>query len=562
MKLKKIAFLFFCALMLSAIEVNSQQIKDSLNYYRGIANKSKKTTELISAYTYFKKKKGKSLLKKHYSWVVFYEMRISSIQGKLGELHDSENSAIRGLKYLEELPKDSLNISYRVFLENRLGILNRLQRRYEKSLKNFLTIVKIALEKDEVIVAYNNIGNLYISQGNYLKAIENLEKAYSISKSENDEKRIALTLSNLGYAKAMYGNKMGVSYMNEALKIRVRTNDSDIYDTYKNLADYYRFTGDTIKSIFFAEKGLLKAKEFDNIQYLENALKNLLYLNQDKYINEFLNITEKIKSIRLNANEKYAEAKYNYSIADNKRKEAERKQEKAELDKEKEKTKRIQSEARANRNFFIAISILLIALFVYYVLKSRHKKEKLQERFDTERQISKKLHDEVANSIYHTMSKQQNKTDVDIALIDDLEDIYLKARDISKTSAALNISEHFDEDLKDLIWSYKTDSVNIFTRNISEMPWNNLSTLKKETIYRVLQELMTNMKKYSEASVVSLQFEKTSRKIVIHYSDNGIGCVLKKSNGLQNAENRMHEIGGTIIFESEINKGFQVKITV
>jgi signal transduction histidine kinase len=37
---------------------------------------------------------------------------------------------------------------------------------------------------------------------------------------------------------------------------------------------------------------------------------------------------------------------------------------------------------------------------------------------------------------------------------------------------------------------------------------------------------------------------------------------LKKSNGLQNVENRMKDIGGTIIFESETNKGFHVKMTV
>ena len=126
----------------------------------------------------------------------------------------------------------------------------------------------------------------------------------------------------------------------------------------------------------------------------------------------------------------------------------------------------------------------------------------------------------------------------------------------------MKITENFDEDLKDLVLSYKTDSVNIFTRNVSEIPWNTLTSLKKETVYRVLQELMINMKKHSNASLVTLQFQKEKRKIAIHYTDNGVGTVLKKSNGLQNVENRMKDIGGTIIFESETNKGFHVKMTV
>ena len=70
------------------------------------------------------------------------------------------------------------------------------------------------------------------------------------------------------------------------------------------------------------------------------------------------------------------------------------------------------------------------------------------------------------------------------------------------------------------------------------------------------------MRKYSEASIVTVKFEKQNRKFVIEYIDNGVGCDLKKSNGLQNAENRIKDIGGTITFESEVNKGFQVKIIV
>ncbi len=73
---------------------------------------------------------------------------------------------------------------------------------------------------------------------------------------------------------------------------------------------------------------------------------------------------------------------------------------------------------------------------------------------------------------------------------------------------------------------------------------------------------MVNMKKHSKASLVALSFSETKNKINISYTDNGLGTNLKKSTGLLNVENRISSIKGTIIFESEINKGFKVKITM
>ena len=50
--------------------------------------------------------------------------------------------------------------------------------------------------------------------------------------------------------------------------------------------------------------------------------------------------------------------------------------------------------------------------------------------------------------------------------------------------------------------------------------------------------------------------------MLISYSDNGVGCDLKKNTGLHNTENRIQSINGIISFESEHNKGFKSKISV
>ena len=72
------------------------------------------------------------------------------------------------------------------------------------------------------------------------------------------------------------------------------------------------------------------------------------------------------------------------------------------------------------------------------------------------------------------------------------------------------------------------------------------------------------MKKHSQCSLVVIGFENKKRNIEINYSDNGIGCPerINYKKGLQNAENRILAIKGTITFETETNKGFKAKMII
>ena len=126
----------------------------------------------------------------------------------------------------------------------------------------------------------------------------------------------------------------------------------------------------------------------------------------------------------------------------------------------------------------------------------------------------------------------------------------------------LEVHDNFETLLNDLLVSYKTDHINVITRNLNKIYWSKISDNKKTAIYRVLQELMTNMKKHSRADFVVLAFKQTYNKVEIEYNDNGVGCEIKKQNGLQNVENRINTLAGKITFTSQNNHGFNVKITI
>jgi signal transduction histidine kinase len=160
------------------------------------------------------------------------------------------------------------------------------------------------------------------------------------------------------------------------------------------------------------------------------------------------------------------------------------------------------------------------------------------------------------------MTKLQSDEISNDYILDDLEQVYNKTRDISKENSMIDVQENYHEILKELLLSYKNDQINVIVHNISKINWDSLSDLKKITLFRILQELMTNMRKHSKASLVALSFKTSGNKIVIDYKDNGIGCNLVKHNGLHNTENRMASINGTITFETETGKGFKVQITI
>ena len=204
--------------------------------------------------------------------------------------------------------------------------------------------------------------------------------------------------------------------------------------------------------------------------------------------------------------------------------------------------------------------ISFFSIFVFF--RSKHQKEKLEEIYLTETRISKKVHDEVANDLYKAMINLEKHPQDKETVLDDLEQIYEKTRDISREYNALDLNHDFSELLKDLLLGYKNEDVNIITKGLSQLELNKIDIPKKTVIYRVIQELMTNMKKHSHASIVILTFKEVRDKIQITYTDDGVGCDIKKSNGLLNAENRIHILNGNLTLSSEKNKGFKATILI
>lgn len=90
----------------------------------------------------------------------------------------------------------------------------------------------------------------------------------------------------------------------------------------------------------------------------------------------------------------------------------------------------------------------------------------------------------------------------------------------------------------------------------------------EETIglYRIIQELLNNAGKHSQANNLHFHIENQEEKVILHYSDDGIGFEAEKltptykSIGLSGMRERVRSLGGTIEFDSQPGKGLRVRL--
>ena len=97
-----------------------------------------------------------------------------------------------------------------------------------------------------------------------------------------------------------------------------------------------------------------------------------------------------------------------------------------------------------------------------------------------------------------------------------------------------------------------------------------LDYIVEVAVYRIVQEILTNVKKHAEAESVDVKIEFTEQNVHINIKDNGKGFDintlmknLRKSNksyGLTGIYDRVEEMGGTIKVNTNINCGTEFRI--
>ncbi len=546
MKSIKKSFLFF--ILFISFQLLGQKQIDSLTFYSEMVKNPSKEFDLVKPYLFFNKILNKPLNETSKINIIYALSYKSSIELKQGFNYESETNAIKGLDLIKKEKQTNYLRKIKTGLYNHLGILYRKQNFFIKSHELYNKALSFSNNLKDSITILNNIANVFKKENKYTKAKETLLKAYGKIGKNKYDKLLARVLDNLGVVKSKINKNDGEEEILLALKLRKKKGYLlGIQTSYNNLSEFYRRNLNLKKAKEYALKSLKIANETRNTLNRQKSLGLLTELSGNTYVMEYKKINDSIVKARQKNSNKFALLKYNTTKEKEKAKESELKREKAEN----------------SRILFqlLGLFVVVLSIITYFFYREKHKKKIVERVIETEGKISKTIHDVIANDIYHVMAKFQSESSTREELLDDLEKVYDSARDISRDNYIIEEHMNFEEIIYDLFMSYKNEKVGIVTKNLQKINWTKFSVQKKNMLYRVLKELMTNMRKYSEATLVTIGFEQKG-KIHIKYKDNGVGAVVSKKNGLLNAENRIKSVGGSIIFNSEPGNGFIIKIMV
>ena len=540
----KIAFLAFLFLITSC---KNQEENPALDANLEQAENLFATKQYRKAYYYYNQSFLFNKEQNNTKRAVFNLLRMAHIENLECDYIGSEATTTQAIKLFDK----TIPIPYQTNAYISLGLNYMHLANYEDAKSMFEKAIQITEDSLTVYISKNNIGYLYIKQKEYQKAVRllsEIENEKILQESPLDYARI---LDNKGIALFHLNDKLALSYLEKAKTIREANNDdSQIVSSYMHLAEYYKNQEPatakewTQKAYHSATKAFIPDDRLEALNLLFTTTTNNNLKNQ--YHDTYIHINDSLQQARQQAKNQFAKIKYD--------------SEKAETEK---------TAYQYKMYGFIVLLILSVAVFIllYRLTIQKNKRKILETQYTTETKIAKRLHDELANDVHNTIAfaetqnleNEQNKE----TLLENLDTIYQRARNISNENKQISTGEAFVEQLKHMIHSYSSDTRNVIL-NTAALQDIQLKDEVKITLYRVLQELMVNMKKHSECSLVAIAFKNNGQFLEISYSDNGKGSQnqLHTKNGLQNVENRIFSINGNITFDTEPDKGFKVKIII
>ncbi len=562
-----ILFLFSCEEK-NTFNLKTESIRKEALALRDKAIENYDKQNFNTAFYQFNKSNELYNIIKDSSKISYILIRIAEIHQRNGDYYGSKEILTEALQTLPFIKKKG---EYPASINNYLGIADKELSLYDDAIYYY----KLAANeyKDPLLkhAPIQNIAAVYIYQKQYDKAIPILDSLLqSLSSKDLKEKATpsdkSILLDNLGYAYFKNGMEdKGYHLMNEGLQIRIETKDTyGSIESYLHLADYYSKKNKQKSD----EKALLAYNISTKLNSVDERLEALQILisndnssNTPRYTQKYFTLNDSIIKVRNNFKNKSAKIKYDAK---------KEKDENEKLRLEKAENQLSLQRAKYLRIVFVIIFfflVILIAILIRYY-KNKNKAIEFKSSYDTETRISKKIHDELANDVFQVIAFAESQPltteNTKENLLQKLDDIYGRVRGISKENNKIETGKDFTKSIKEMLSAYNTVERNIIATNLESVNWEDVDDIKKITIGRVLQELMVNMKKHSQATLVVIKFDSDPKSILIHYTDNGIGCEKTKisKNGLQNMEHRIQTVKGTIEFETEPENGFKAKIVI
>jgi signal transduction histidine kinase len=477
--------------------------------------------------------------------------------------------SIQGINLSRELQKDSLQAYFYKFL----GISQVYSKKPEMAIENWKTSAAIAQKANEPYIEvtnYNNIGGTLIDMNEFEEAEKYLLLSIKLS-----EKNGKWSLRN----KLLSTRLLATLYD----RTNRQKQAEPIYEKVQLAAYELEDTNLICSNLVFHATFLAKIGKIDKA--LEKTTE-ALRLIEPYGDNNSLMTTLQFHSSMLSKAGRYKEAYETYGRAFSLFQENYKAENQLQINqletqfktKELEEAKKLAdaqslAEKRQKENYLISlvlvISFVLIAFLVLF-LRNTRKNAAIQLRFQHERlasviegqeqersRIAKELHDGIVQDL--TLLKMEMfNLNQDSDSTTKLDKITKEVRELSYQMMPVTLRElGLIAAIEELL--HRSLSKNGIAFEFEHFNYEmRLADKIEVSVYRICQELLTNVLKHADASRVGVVLRKTDKQLTLIVEDNGKGFDIessKKGIGLESLNSRIALLNGNLEFDSNEQNG-------
>ncbi|XKX05953.1 tetratricopeptide repeat protein [Tenacibaculum maritimum] len=476
--------------------------RDLGHYLYVIGYYFKKNNQIDSAYKYYQKSKNIYLSLQDSAKIAERLLNLAKIESDNELYFKSDSTAVLALKY--EKGKKGKKNNHLASVYNCLGINANEQKEHKEAIKWYKLAIEATNDTPKKLRYMSNMAVNYKELKKYEHSIDLYRRimrdAYYDSLPLYSKGKI---IDNYAFVKFLGGKKVEKKEFLRAQEIKRKSKDNQgLIANYSHLSDYYKVKNRK-KALRYAFEMYALSKKIKAPKDRVEAIDKILGLAQGDNIKEYAleraYLSDSIQLAKKRSRNKFVKVIYNYEEEKKLRLAA-----RADL----AETKLLAEQQKKEKLILLFVGIFSVLGFIVYFFYKRAKtrKEKAEEVYKTETRLAKKIHDELASDVYHVMNKIQNRKVSNEELLDDLESIYYQTRDISHENSPIITGGSFENFLKQLFLDFTTNGCKILSKDLFKIEANTLSKEQQIVLYRLLRELLVNMKKHSKATLVVITF--------------------------------------------------------
>jgi signal transduction histidine kinase len=534
-------FLLVSIAMLSACKEQHKAVPviTTPDYKKGVSFLDRRND---SAYFYFNKAATGS---KDSLQIAMAYNNMAIIQSNEGDYYGGQETLLTSLNYLHENNDRDQNCLVADY--NLLGRISQNLKNYDAAIAYYDRALGLIKNEDYKAIALNNKAVAYERKREYAQAIAIYESI--MPRTKKSKKEYARVVTNLAMARWRKDSAYPAAPdLLMALELRkAEKDDWGLNSSYAHLADYY-LQSHPESALVYARDMYAVANRLRSPDDELEALQKLILLSPEKDLKrlfvQYEHLSDSLQTVRNAAKNQFALIRYDA--------------EKNKTDNLRLQQENVQKKLQIIRQRIILFSSIIGFLIVLGILLWAYQSRLRRYQLRT----SQKVHDVVANGLYRLITEIEHGDQIEKGtLLDRLEDLYERSRDISY-DLPQTFDQNFQQTIGGLLKSFSGTSTTVLIAGNEQALWNKITDRAKNELKPILQEIMINMQKHSDARNVVIRFEQVGDQVKIRYTDDGVGFPpeLHYGNGLTNTGNRIKGIGGRIIFDKITPKGLKIEI--